>query len=190
MNEEKATKSGVIGTAGAVAAGVAGVSVAGIAATAVSIQQAAEESLSAISAAADELKEQFRSLAETLEEQVRQIYAHQEQSLTSLAQALEERLQAAAADLESQFQEAAERCRSELKDAATDFGPVSLRLEVAADGKSAILFVTPPPGPDAPEIVVHLGAWAAEGKTAPLKKGATWELKITLTDIENSLPES
>ena len=69
---------------------------------------------------------------------------------------------------------------TELKDIATDFGAVSLRLEVAADGMSAKLSVTPPPGPDGPRIVVHLGAWAAESKAKPVKTGAGWELTIPL----------
>jgi len=69
---------------------------------------------------------------------------------------------------------------TELKDAATDFGPVSLRLEVAADGATARLSVTPPPGPDAPRLVLHLGAWAAEGKVATEKKDGAWEAVIPL----------
>jgi hypothetical protein len=70
---------------------------------------------------------------------------------------------------------------TELKDVATDFGPVSLKLEVAADGASAKLSVTPPPGPDAPRMVLHLGAWAAESKAEPRKSGAAWEVTIPLS---------
>jgi hypothetical protein len=80
---------------------------------------------------------------------------------------------------------------TELKNAATNFGPVSLRLEVAADGINATLSVTPPPATSAttgspkasaPRIVVHLGAWAAESKIAPKKIGAAWELVIPLSN--------
>ena len=79
---------------------------------------------------------------------------------------------------------------TELKDIATDFGPVSMKLEAATDGKSAMLFVTPPPGPDAPKIVVHLGAWASEGKAKPVKTDKGWEIAIPLTGVKNPFPES
>jgi hypothetical protein len=74
---------------------------------------------------------------------------------------------------------------TELKSIATNFGPVSLKLEIAADGTAAALSVTPPPGPGAPRIVVHLGAWAAEGKAAPRKNGAAWEVVIPLFNAIN-----
>jgi hypothetical protein len=78
---------------------------------------------------------------------------------------------------------------TELKDVATDFGPVSLRLEVAADGTGVKLTVTPPPGPEGPRIVVHLGAWAAESraKLVPQKTDAGWELTIPLTDTKSPI---
>jgi hypothetical protein len=70
---------------------------------------------------------------------------------------------------------------TELKDVATDFGPVSLKLEIAADGKEARLRLTPPPGPDPPKIVVHLGAWAAEEKPVIEKNGdAIRDIRIPL----------
>jgi hypothetical protein len=79
---------------------------------------------------------------------------------------------------------------TELKDVATNFGPISLKLEVAADGKNAKLAVTPPPGPDPPRIVVHLGAWAAESKAKPVKIDKRWEIEIPLTGVKNPFPES
>ena len=64
---------------------------------------------------------------------------------------------------------------TELREIATDFGPVSLRLEVAADGKEARLSVTPPRKRRLQRIVVHLGAWAAEEIKIipPKRKGAS-----------------
>jgi hypothetical protein len=60
-----------------------------------------------------------------------------------------------------------------LREVATDFGPVSLKLEVAPDGTSARLSVTPPENERLRRVVVHLGAWAAERKisTNTLDKG-------------------
>jgi hypothetical protein len=69
---------------------------------------------------------------------------------------------------------------TELKNISTDFGPVSMRLEVAADGKAAHLSLTPPENEGLKRIVVHLGAWAAEGKIAQRKKDRTFELTIPL----------
>ena len=69
---------------------------------------------------------------------------------------------------------------TELKNIATDSGPLSMKLEVAADGKEAHLFLTAPKNKAWKRTVVHLGAWAAEGKIAPRKKERGWELTIPL----------
>lgn len=69
---------------------------------------------------------------------------------------------------------------TELKNVATDFGPVSMKIEVTADGNEAKLNVTAPPNAALTGIVVHLGAWAAEGKTAIQKKDAAFEMTIPL----------
>lgn len=53
--------------------------------------------------------------------------------------------------------------KTALNGAATDFGPLSLRLQVAADGTSVRLEVVPPASERLRRTVVHLGAWAAEG---------------------------
>jgi hypothetical protein len=53
--------------------------------------------------------------------------------------------------------------KTELNGAATDFGPLSLRLEVAADGASVRLEAALPASERLRRTVVHLGAWAAEG---------------------------
>lgn len=70
--------------------------------------------------------------------------------------------------------------KTELKGVATNFGPISLSLESAADGKSARLAVTPPPAPSPARIVVHLGAWAAEGKVATEETASGFIMTIPL----------
>lgn len=69
---------------------------------------------------------------------------------------------------------------TELREIATDFGPVSCRLEVAPDGKEARLSVTPPANERLRRVVVHLGAWAAEMKIIQSKTGRGFEIAIPL----------
>ena len=71
--------------------------------------------------------------------------------------------------------------KTELRGAATDFGPVSLTLEVSGDGASAKLVVTPPVHPALKRVVVHLGAWAAEAKSRPHTVGASFEVDLPLS---------
>jgi hypothetical protein len=70
--------------------------------------------------------------------------------------------------------------RTALTGVATDFGPVSLVLEAAADGASAQLTVTPPTGPVLRQVVVHLGAWASEAKVLPQETATGFTLTIPL----------
>jgi hypothetical protein len=67
-----------------------------------------------------------------------------------------------------------------LKDVATDFGPVSLHLKVSADGRSATLAVTKPESPRLKKLVVHLGAWAREGKVLTSREGRTYLFEIPM----------
>jgi len=69
---------------------------------------------------------------------------------------------------------------TELRDIATDFGPVSLKLEVAADGAKARLSYAPPANDRLRKTIVHLGAWAAEGKIAIEEKDRAVLLTIPL----------
>jgi hypothetical protein len=71
--------------------------------------------------------------------------------------------------------------KTALNGAATDFGPLTMTLEAAADGATARLVVVPPADPELRRIVVHLGAWAAEGRIEPKKTDAGWEWTIPLT---------
>ena len=67
---------------------------------------------------------------------------------------------------------------TELRDIATDFGPVSLKLEVAADGAKAHLSFTPPANDRLRKTIVHLGAWASEGKIAIAENARTYMIEI------------
>ncbi len=49
-----------------------------------------------------------------------------------------------------------------LNEVLTEFGPLSLKLEVTADGRSLTLSVTPPQRNHPKRIVLHAGNWAAE----------------------------
>ncbi len=70
--------------------------------------------------------------------------------------------------------------RTALQGAATDFGPLTLSLETAADGASVRLIVTPPVSPELKTVVIHLGAWAAEGRPREKKTETGFELTIPL----------
>ncbi len=72
---------------------------------------------------------------------------------------------------------------TEIKDAATDFGPFSMRLEVAADGAAARLALVPPAAAELARVVVHLGAWAgeAEPEIEDLRRdGGAGEIVLTI----------
>jgi hypothetical protein len=69
---------------------------------------------------------------------------------------------------------------TELRDIATDFGPMTFKLEVAADGAKAHLSYTPPTNDRLRKTIVHLGSWAAEGKITIEEKGGTYDLVIPL----------
>jgi len=73
----------------------------------------------------------------------------------------------------------------ELSGAATEFGPLSLKLVVAADGRTAELAINPPPGLQAGglsagNIVVHLGPWAADGSPSVMGGGERLLVRIML----------
>ncbi len=51
----------------------------------------------------------------------------------------------------------------------TPFGPLTLRLTVAPDGKTATLQIAPLPDPSCRKIVVHSGEWTASGSRAALE---------------------
>jgi hypothetical protein len=67
-----------------------------------------------------------------------------------------------------------------LNGVATDFGPVSLRLKVSADGRTATLEITPPELPALRKVVVHLGAWARDGEVKTSREGRTFRCEIHL----------
>ncbi len=63
---------------------------------------------------------------------------------------------------------------------ATDFGPVSFRLKVGADGSAATLEITPPESRSLRSVVIHLGAWAREGNIRTVREGRTYRCEIPL----------
>jgi hypothetical protein len=67
-----------------------------------------------------------------------------------------------------------------LRGVATDFGPLTMTLETAADGASAHLTVVPPADPNLKRVVVHLGAWTAKGKIDEKKAetGLEWTIPL------------
>jgi hypothetical protein len=72
------------------------------------------------------------------------------------------------------------KAETSLSGVATDFGPLSLRVKVAANGRTATLELTPPESPALDKIVVHLGAWAGDGKITRSRKGRTSRFEIPL----------
>ncbi len=60
--------------------------------------------------------------------------------------------------------------------ALTRFGEVSLTLQVADDGQTATLDVTPPTRTPASKLVVHAGKWLAEVDGKDIAKGALVEI--------------
>jgi len=60
---------------------------------------------------------------------------------------------------------------TKLKDVVTEFGPVSLELRVAADGKTAHLHLDPPQRTRPARIVLHLDGWS--GRTGTIDLPAT-----------------
>lgn len=65
-----------------------------------------------------------------------------------------------------------------LKQVATEFGPVSLQLRVAQDGRSAELSLNPPQRSPAHKIVVHLTGWS--GQTGLLELPAQQPVRRTI----------
>jgi hypothetical protein len=68
-----------------------------------------------------------------------------------------------------------------LNGVATEFGPLSLEVRVADDGRSARVRIDPPGRSPARRIVLHLGGWAAADA------GATIELP-TAGPSERTVP--
>ncbi|MEN8254928.1 MAG: hypothetical protein ABFR33_05600, partial [Verrucomicrobiota bacterium] len=64
--------------------------------------------------------------------------------------------------------------------ALTRFGEVSLTLQVADDGKTATLDVTPPTRTPATKVVVHGAHWVAEGSELELSTDQPSHLVLTL----------
>ena len=67
-----------------------------------------------------------------------------------------------------------------LTDVATDFGPVSFRLKVSSDGRTAAFEITPPESPTLQKVVVHLGAWAGEAEVKTARKDRVMRFEIPL----------
>lgn len=70
-----------------------------------------------------------------------------------------------------------------LKDIATEFGPLSLDLQVAQDGRTAKLTLQAPSRTPARRIILHLGRWADPSNphaTVELPQSGTIERTITL----------
>lgn len=59
---------------------------------------------------------------------------------------------------------------TELKNISTDFGPISMKLEVGAEGKEAKLTATVPESEALSGIIVHLGAWPRKARFRGRKK--------------------
>jgi hypothetical protein len=71
---------------------------------------------------------------------------------------------------------------TKLNAVATPFGPLSMRLMIADDGRSAQLQVEPVNDPSCTRVVVHLGRWAKSeaGATIELEPSKTNQLRIAL----------
>ena len=52
------------------------------------------------------------------------------------------------------------RASTRVRGVLTEFGPISLELRVAADGRTALLHVDPPQRNPPSRLVLHLGKWA------------------------------
>ena len=61
---------------------------------------------------------------------------------------------------------------TELRGVLTEFGPVSLKLEVSPDGKSATLHFDPPRRNPPKRIVLHLEGWSGRKGTVDVALGA------------------
>ena len=62
----------------------------------------------------------------------------------------------------------------------TEFGPISLELRVAADGRVASLHLEPPRRNPARKIVLHLDGWSGRSGTLELPAGETGDRQIPL----------
>jgi hypothetical protein len=72
------------------------------------------------------------------------------------------------------------KAETALTGVATDFGPVSFRLKVGADGRTAAFEITPPESPSLQKVIVHLGAWAGDGEVTMSRKGRVIKFEIPL----------
>lgn len=70
--------------------------------------------------------------------------------------------------------------RTELDRIFTNFGPVSLRLQVSEDGRELRLLLEPPRREPPEKIAIHLGAWAAERAFSLGRSGGAVEARIPL----------
>jgi hypothetical protein len=67
-----------------------------------------------------------------------------------------------------------------LKDIVTEFGPMSLELKVAADGKTAQLHVDPPKRARPAKVALHLDGWSGRMGAEDLPATAPVDREITL----------
>jgi hypothetical protein len=69
-----------------------------------------------------------------------------------------------------------------LKDIVTEFGPMSLELKVAADGKTARLHVDPPKRAQPAKIVIHLDGWSGRPGTEELPTARSVDREFICSD--------
>ncbi len=72
------------------------------------------------------------------------------------------------------------RHRIRVHGALTEFGPISLELRVAADGRVAALHLDPPRRNPARKIVLHLDGWSGRSGTLEIPAGETSDRQIPL----------
>ena len=72
--------------------------------------------------------------------------------------------------------------RTKLNGVATPFGPLTMRLEIAADGKSAKLEIAPLDPGRCKRIIIHTGIWSGrlKEKLIELKPGIKNQINIKL----------
>jgi hypothetical protein len=72
--------------------------------------------------------------------------------------------------------------RTSLNGVQTPFGPLTMKLEIAGDGKSAMLEVEPLDPGRCKRIIVHTGVWSGHNKEKliELKPGKRNHLNIRL----------
>ncbi|MGD0899612.1 MAG: hypothetical protein ABR915_17415 [Thermoguttaceae bacterium] len=67
-----------------------------------------------------------------------------------------------------------------LKDVLTEFGPISLELRLAADGREAVLTLDPPRRDPPKRIVLHLAGWSGRDATTDLPTDAKSQRHIPI----------